>query len=199
MSISQKELDEKRLQDLRLNLEERESFSRKEVAEGRTPMKAKIREDGKIDLLGDPCTMNGILGTADQENGNHCLMRTARAISPTLGSKRSDEEKGSETINVSLQALNDQKPKDSIEARLIGQSLALFDAGMRFLERAQGSTNLKHEDSSINNATKLLRLHNETVACLQKYRNGGEQKVIVQHLNVNDGGRAIVGVVEGAR
>jgi hypothetical protein len=30
---------------------------------------------------------------------------------------------------------------------------------------------------------------------LKRYRTGGEQKVTVQHVNVNDGGQAIVGNV----
>ena len=42
-------------------------------------------------------------------------------------------------------------------------------------------------------AIKLLRLHNETTEALARYRRKGEQKVVVQHVNVNDGGKAIVG------
>jgi len=45
-------------------------------------------------------------------------------------------------------------------------------------------------------AIKLLRLHNETIEALSRYRRGGEQKVVVQHVNVNNGGQAIVGNVE---
>lgn len=44
-------------------------------------------------------------------------------------------------------------------------------------------------------ATKLLRLHNETVEAINKYRRGGEQRVVVQHVQVNEGGKAIVGGV----
>jgi hypothetical protein len=31
---------------------------------------------------------------------------------------------------------------------------------------------------------------------LKRYRTGGEQKVLVQHVTVSDGGQAIVGTVE---
>ncbi len=31
---------------------------------------------------------------------------------------------------------------------------------------------------------------------LKRYRHGGEQRVVVQHVNVNDGGQAIVGTIE---
>jgi len=48
-----------------------------------------------------------------------------------------------------------------------------------------------------NLAIKLLRLHNETIETLGRYRRGGEQKVTVQHVNVNEGGKAIIGNVSG--
>ena len=34
---------------------------------------------------------------------------------------------------------------------------------------------------------------------LKRYRTGGEQKVVVQHVNVNKGGQAIVGTVDRGR
>lgn len=50
----------------------------------------------------------------------------------------------------------------------------------------------------MNTATKLIRLHNETIDALCRYRRGGEQRVIVQHIQVNDGGKAVVGgMIEG--
>jgi hypothetical protein len=30
---------------------------------------------------------------------------------------------------------------------------------------------------------------------LQKYRSGGEQRITVQHVTVNDGGQAVVGTI----
>ncbi len=67
---------------------------------------------------------------------------------------------------------------------------------MHFMSRV---TNPKQSeqgiDLNINRATKLMRLHNETVEALSKYRRKGEQKVTVIHknqqVNVN-GGQAIV-------
>ena len=48
------------------------------------------------------------------------------------------------------------------------------------------------------NAIKLLRLYNETIQAITKYRRGGEQKLVIQHVNVNQGGQAVVGgVFEG--
>ena len=43
---------------------------------------------------------------------------------------------------------------------------------------------------------KLARTYATQVEALRKYRNGGKQTVTVQHVNVEDGGQAIVGNVE---
>ncbi len=40
---------------------------------------------------------------------------------------------------------------------------------------------------------KLTRSFTNQMEGLRKYHNGGEQKVTVQHVNVNEGGQAVVG------
>ena len=42
---------------------------------------------------------------------------------------------------------------------------------------------------------KLARTFAVQVEALKRYRTGGEQKVTVQHVTVNEGGQAIVGSV----
>ena len=43
---------------------------------------------------------------------------------------------------------------------------------------------------------KLARTYTLQMEALRKHRNGGKQTVTVQHVNVGDGGRAIVGNVQ---
>jgi hypothetical protein len=45
---------------------------------------------------------------------------------------------------------------------------------------------------------KLARTFAVQVEALKRYRTGGEQKVTVQHVTVNEGGQAIVGTVSPA-
>ncbi len=47
----------------------------------------------------------------------------------------------------------------------------------------------------VNQATKMLRTFAAQMEALKRYRTGGQQKVIVEHVHVNEGGQAIVGVV----
>lgn len=95
-------------------------------------------------------------------------------------------------LNVLLQSLHDMEPGDIVEARLITQMTALHTQGMEYLRRAENSEMLCHIEAYQKFAVKLLRLQNETVETLMRYRRKGEQKVIVQHVNVNDGGQAVV-------
>lgn len=45
----------------------------------------------------------------------------------------------------------------------------------------------------IKTATRLLDLHAKTVGELARYRKNGEQLIVVQHVNIENGGQAIVG------
>ena len=50
---------------------------------------------------------------------------------------------------------------------------------------------------NINQANKLMRTFTAQIEALNKYRTKGKQKITVQHVNVNEGGQAIVGDVKG--
>lgn len=98
-----------------------------------------------------------------------------------------------ELLNTRVQVLSEGQPKDSVEARLISQELSLWERGMKYLSLAENADMIPQADFYMKSATKLLRLRNETIEMLNRYRRGGEQRVVVQHVNVNDGGQAIVG------
>lgn len=104
-----------------------------------------------------------------------------------------DQKSSAERYNLVLQTLADSEPKDATEAKLCLQAHALYTQGMKYLSLAECNDMIPQIEFSLKNAVKLLRLHNETIEALSKYRRGGTQNVVVQHVQVNDGGRAIVG------
>lgn len=99
-----------------------------------------------------------------------------------------------EGMAIILQSLNNYKPKNAIEAGLVAQATVLEMQGLRYLERAESAEFLSHRDSAINSATKLLRLQHETLEVLNRQRRGNEQRIVIQHQNVqvNDGGKAVI-------
>lgn len=94
------------------------------------------------------------------------------------------------SINAVLLSLN---PKDEFEGMLCSRLIVLHDQYMEFMRRTtfNGQTDAGI-DLNINRSTKLMRLYNETLDALNKHRRKGEQKVTVQHINVREGGQAIV-------
>jgi len=100
----------------------------------------------------------------------------------------------SKAVDLTLNTLREEKPKDVTEMRLILQAHALFTQGMKNLARAEEAELSYRAELRMKFAMKLLRLHNETIESLNRYRRRGEQTMVVQHqyVQVNEGGKAIV-------
>ncbi len=99
------------------------------------------------------------------------------------------------TLNVTAQVLAENRPEDLHESSLCLQANNLFLQGMHYLGQANRS-DPPIAEFYLNSSIKLLRLHNETLQTLYRYRRKAEQTVIVQHVNVHGGGQAIVGSVK---
>lgn len=114
-----------------------------------------------------------ITGVKDTELASNIIDTGANAIRSVV--KENDE------LNIIAQTLHDFGPRNAIEARLALQANALFTHGMTNLRRSSTADMLCHSEHYVNKAIKLLRLHNETIEALNRFRRGGEQKIIVQH------------------
>lgn len=132
-------------------------------------------------------------GVDDSNGGMHMLYLCADAC----GIRGVKEEDRMESLQTTMHALTSLDPKDTIEGMLVTRLLALHEQGMKFLAIASSAAGDQVRDLYVNMATKLLRLHNESLDMLLRYRRKGEQRVVVQHVNVADGGKAIVGNVIG--
>src|SRR5262249_36776513 len=90
------------------------------------------------------------------------------------------------------------KPKDQFEAMLAAQMAAVHTATMRFTRQLANVETIQQQDSAERALNKLARTFAMQMEALKRYRTGGEQKVTVQHVLVNEGGQAIVGNVNQA-
>ena len=89
------------------------------------------------------------------------------------------------------------EPNDQVEAMLAAQMAAVHMATMTFARRLAHVDNLPQQDSAERAFNKLARTFASQVEAFKRYRTGGEQKMIVEHVTVNEGGQAIVGNVQG--
>ena len=123
--------------------------------------------------------------------GNMLIDSCVAASGLVKNSKRKAEIN---SLNAILDTLYAMKPNDEIEGMLITRLIALhFQITKQMQALNLNGLTPEQVDSLINRSTKLTRLYNETVDTLSRYRRKGEQKVVVQHVNVNNGGQAMVG------
>lgn len=95
-------------------------------------------------------------------------------------------------------------PKDKIELMLVTQIVAAHNAAMQAISRA--SNLLKDSNVNIvnmgnktfNTASTLMRTYTMQMEALNKYRGKGQQKITVEHINIADGGKAVIGNIAGS-
>jgi hypothetical protein len=103
-------------------------------------------------------------------------------------------------LNFALSVIKSIKPNDQLETMLAAQMAVTHMATMRFASRLAGADNVEQFESAERAYNKFARTYVAQMEALKRYRTGGEQKVTVQHVSVNDGGQAIVGdVVQAPR
>jgi hypothetical protein len=138
---------------------------------------------------GDLLLMEAI-GTADP----YFLDGLLRQLANVGTQGRAIDEHG---LNFMLAVIKGIEPKDQVEAMLAAQMAAVHNATMTFARRLAHVETLPQQDSAERAFNKLARTFAAQVEALKRYRTGGEQKVTVQHVTVNEGGQAIVGNIEG--
>jgi hypothetical protein len=88
-------------------------------------------------------------------------------------------------------------PQNTTEAMLATQMIAVHEAAMMFMVHATSDNQtFQGRDANVLRATRLMRLHLDQIEAMQKLKGkAGQQKVIVEHVHVHEGGQAIVGAV----
>lgn len=95
-------------------------------------------------------------------------------------------------------ALSGIDPRNEIEGMLAAQLIATHNAAMECLRLSVIPGQLLPAiDHALNHASKLCRTFATLLDALNRYRGKGQQKVTVEHVHVQPGGQAIVGVIEG--
>ena len=155
-------------------------------------------EDGACDVsmdhpspvLGNLLVMEA-LGTADFDFCNGLLTQLLN-----LGAPGKTPDEGG--LNFVLAMVRGAAPRDEVEAMLAAQMAAVHMATMTFARRLAHVENIPQQDSAERAFNKLARTFAVQMEALKRYRTGGEQKVTVHHVTVNEGGQAIVGSVSAA-
>ena len=190
--------------------EERVRLDKHQERASRKPVKFKTVKSNSSNpeiALQDPddpliaVKLSEAVGTADPELQTHLLNQVIRTFKGAASSDGFDSDNLTPSVNCAMAILDGIQPQDELEAMLAVQMIGVHNMAMDTLARAI----LKHQtfegkQTNVNQATKMVRTFMAQMEALKKYRTGGQQKMTVEHVHVNEGGQAIVGTVnQGGR
>jgi hypothetical protein len=170
-------------------------FARRDKRKPAPRMKVKADAKGVVNVefhhpdrsIGQWLLMDAI-GTADSEFMDGLLKQLVNA--GTQG--HTVDENG---LNFMLSIVKGIEPRDQVETMLAAQMAAVHNATMTFARRLAHVDNIPQQDSAERAFNKLARTFAAQVSALKEYRSKGEQKMTIQHVNVGDGGQAVIGTV----
>ena len=183
--------------------EEKARIAKYKERNERRPVKVKAVENDSGETMielqdaDDPLTyvkMSEAFGTADADLRAHLLVQVVNTFKEV-----SEDGTGTEVqatvANKVIPMLSGIQPQDEIEAMLAVQMIGVHNMAMDCIGKATRTDRVDFMSTYMNGATKSLRTFAAQMEALKKYRTGGQQKMIVEHVHVNEGGQAIVGTV----
>jgi hypothetical protein len=99
-------------------------------------------------------------------------------------------------LNFMLSIVNGIEPRDATEALLASQMAAVHCALMECIRHMNAANTRDHRQEEQNAMMRLSRVFSMQLETLKRYRSTGEQRIQVQHINVN-ADKAVVGVSQG--
>lgn len=134
-----------------------------------------------------------IFGTSDDMQAEVLLSHCLKALK---SDEVSDDQPGNDERVFMLSIIRDMAPRDAVERMLAVQMAATHVATIRSSRWLAHAESIPQVQAHYTGFNKLARTFTAQIEALRKHRNGGKQTVVVQHMNVSDGGQAIVGNVQ---
>jgi len=120
-------------------------------------------------------------------------LENPNSISVDASEQRMRLAAGAGVLQSAVDAANSAQAVNSLEKMLCHQLSAVHSAGMKLVGRVGGGGMPPVEEARLANAAaRMMQIFQEGVLTLQKLKTGGRQTMIVQHVQVSDGGNALV-------
>jgi hypothetical protein len=96
-----------------------------------------------------------------------------------------------------LEAVNEMAPKGPVQAMLAAQMIATNQASAKFLAASLlDEQTLESRTANVNRAARLMQIYLLQIEAFEKLRgNSVQQKMVVEHVHIHEGGQAIVGAL----
>lgn len=99
---------------------------------------------------------------------------------------------GQESMDNTLAWLLEFSPQDGVEGRIAGHVVALYKVAHKNLIDALHGGSREIQAHYMNLADKATRLAKGQMELLIRWRGRGQQKIVVKHVHVNEGGQAVI-------
>lgn len=173
-------------------------FQKKKTIQSTTNTKPlKIDIDKSLNELTQE-ELAALSGTDYQPLANVLLTRISVTNMASKDTKEASCEKIKESRALAKAMLGGLNPQNTVQAMLATQMCAVHNLQ---LQCAMQAKHLDHPDSVrsyTNMTTKLSNAFVQQAMLLNKLQGKGQQKVTVEHVNVEAGGQAIVGDVDNS-
>jgi hypothetical protein len=164
------------------------------------PVRVKVwGADGKLAKVHPPNgeaenwwqRLNKALGTTSSDFTNAALFQIQAACRSPYGGI------SELSMNAAFATIEAAAPKDEIEGALAVQMACTHTAAMAVLAKLDIAFATERRVAAFGStAARLMKAYATQVEVLRRLRHGGHQVVRVEHVHVNDGGKAVIGNVK---
>lgn len=102
---------------------------------------------------------------------------------------------GLDCAAMALDAADSIKADNSLEKMLAHQLAVAHKAALEIMDKATFQQDVGDKTRLLNLAARMMETYQKGVLTLDRIRSKGEQRIVVQHVYVKDGGQAIIGNV----
>jgi hypothetical protein len=150
----------------------------------------------KVVSANNPGDRNGNLKSVGGSLSDSFNTEIANQATQVLWVKNSSPEQRDKQLSATIDAMIGIAPKDELEGMIAGQLIASHNAAMECYRRAMiGEQSFEGRRENLTQANKCSRTYAALLEALNRHRGKGQQKVVVEHVNVHAGGQAVVGNV----
>ena len=126
--------------------------------------------------------------------------RLAQQVISVLSLANLGEKEKVQRIGSALSLLKQIEPQNELEGLLASQMIGVHEAAMECLQQSRlpGQTHAGR-DCNLKHAAKFMGLFTKQLEALDRLRGKGQQKMSVERVNVESGGKAMVGTFTQTR
>lgn len=106
---------------------------------------------------------------------------------------------GTDVAAMALDASNTIQASNSLEKMLAHQMAVCHNGAMRYVSKAALEQEPVHAVKMMNLGVRLMETFQSGLITLKRLRSSGEQRIMVQHVDVREGGQAVIGQLAPGR